>query len=185
MPVFATNTVHGLSADVYFNVSGATPNALRVFGEITVAHTIEKLDLTANDEGNVNPVATLRRGDVTLVTVPLSDTSGLPTLSGVVFPFASGVAGVSGTEVVLPKAVPGDNYLNKAKELRLVLRDGSATWIFGKAVVTEVAELALSEEAQTVYAATFTCYRLLTSGIETPFKIISGSVVSGASFSGV
>ena len=30
MPTFATNTVQGLSADVYFNTSGATPVALRV-----------------------------------------------------------------------------------------------------------------------------------------------------------
>lgn len=184
MPVvpFATDTVHGLSADVYFGTTPLVPSGaqLRVFGDVLISTTVVSLDLTANDEGNVNPVAVLRRGDTHRITVPVSDASKLAILSGVVFPFATSVSGISGTEVILPKAQPGDNFLNKAKQLRLVLRDGSATFIYPKAVVTEVQDLTLSEENQMAYAVTFTAFRTTISGVETPFKIISGSVVSGA-----
>jgi len=175
MPSFNTNTVHGLSADVY-----VSSGAVRVFGDVVVAVAIEKLDLTANDEGNINPVAVLRRGEMVTVTMPLADTTGLATVSGIVYAFATSVSGVSGVEVLLPKASPGDNYLSKTKELRLVLRDGSATWIFPKAVVTEIGDLVMSEENQMVQPVTFTCFRQTISGVESPFKIISGSVISGA-----
>lgn len=175
MPSFASDTVHGLSADVYYNSV-----ARRAFGDVVISTSIEVLPLTANDEGNVDPVDVLRRGDITTVTVPLADATGLGTISGIVHPFATSVSGVSGTEVLLPKAAAGDAYLAKAQELRLVTRDGSATWIFPKAVVTEVADLALSEENQMVQAVTFSCFRTTISGVETPFKIISGSVVTGA-----
>jgi hypothetical protein len=174
MPSFQSDTVHGLSADVYFN---SVP--LRVFGDITFAVSQEVLALTANDEGNVNPVDVLRRGDVTTVTIPVSNTTGLAVISGVLLPFASTVSGVSGMEVMLPKAQPGDSFLSKAQELRLVLRDGSATIICGAAVVTELAELTLAEESQQAWAATFTCYRTTVSGVETPWRIISGSVITG------
>ncbi len=174
MPSFQSDTVHGLSADVYYN---SVP--LRVFGDITFAVTQETLPLTANDEGNVNPVDVLRRGDVTTITVPVSNTTGLSVISGVLLPFASTVVGASGAEVMLPKAQPGDSFLDKAQELRLVLRDGSATIIAPVSVVTELAELTLSEENQQAWAATFTCYRSLVSGVETPWRIISGSVVTG------
>ncbi len=174
MPAFNSDTVHGLSADVYYN---SVP--LRVMGDIQFSVTKETLDLTANDEGNVNPVDVLRRGDVTNITVPVSDTLGLATISGVLFPFASTVSGVSGMEVLLPKAAPGDSFLTVAKELRLVLRDGSATIIAPKAAAVELADLALSEENQQVWAATFRCFRTLVSGVETPWRIISGSVITG------
>lgn len=174
MPSFASNTVHGLSADVYFDSTAA-----RVFGDIVISVAQENLPLTANDEGNVNPVEVLRRGEVVTVTVPLADATGLGVISGIVFPFSSTTAGASGTEVLLPKAAPGDSVLAKGKELRLVSRDGSATWIFPKATVTDIADLALSEENQMVQAVTFTCFRTTVSGVETPFRIISGSVVTG------
>lgn len=175
MPSFATDTVHGLSADVYYKGS-----AVRIFGDISLSVTEERLDLTANDEGNVNPVDSLRRGDALTVTIPISDTDGLPTLSGVVFPFSDGsedtsVSGASGKEVMLPKAQPGDSYLAKAGELRLVTRDGSATWIMEKAVPTERGEMVMSEESQRVFPTTFTCYRFTHSGAETPFYVVSGS----------
>lgn len=174
MPTFASTTVHGLSADVYFNST-----ALRVFGDIVISQTREVLELTANDEGNTNPVAVLRRGERVTVTVPIADATGLAVISGVINPFATSVSGVSGHEVLLTKPAPGDNYLNEAQELRLVARDGSATWIFPKAVATAVADLALSEENQMVQGVTFTCFRQSVSGVETPFRILSGSVVSG------
>ena len=171
---FATNTVHGLSADVYFNSIQA-----RVFGDVVISVAQENLPLTANDEGNVNPVEVLRRGETVSVTVPLADAAGLPTISGIVFPFSTAAASASGTMVLLPKAAPGDSVLAKGQELRLVSRDGTVTWIFPKATVTEIADLALSEENQMVQAVTFTCFRTTVSGVETPFKIISGSVVTG------
>jgi len=175
MPSFNSNTVHGLSADVY-----VSSGAVRVFGDVVLATALEKLDLTANDEGNVNPVQVLRRGETVTVTVPLADATGLATISGIVHPFATSVSGVSGVEVLLPKAQPGDDYLSEAQELRLVLRDGSATYIFPKAVVTEIGDLVMSEENQMVQPVTFTCFRVSISGVESPFKIISGTVVSGA-----
>lgn len=171
---FATDTVHGLSADVYYK---STQH--RVFGDIVVAVGNEILDLTANDEGNVNPVDTLRRGDRVQVTVPLSDATKLAVISGVVLPFATSVSGDSGVEVLLPKAVPGDSFQSKAGELRLVLRDGSATYIFPSAVVTEVQDLTMSEENQMVQGVVFTCYRTTVSGVETPVRVISGTVVTG------
>ncbi len=174
MPTFPTDTVHGLSCDVYFNSV-----AQRVFGDVVISTELAILELTANDEGNINPVDVLRRGDVTKVTVPLADSTGLATISGIVHPFASSLTGASGVEVSLPKAAPGDSYLAKAKELRLVLRDGSATYIAAKAVVTEVADLNLSEENQMVQAVTFTLFRTVISGVETPFRVISGSVITG------
>lgn len=174
MPSFASDTVHGLSADVYYNSV-----ALRVFGDIEFAVSQETLQLTANDEGNVNPVDELRRGDVTTITVPISDTFGLPTLSGVTFPFATSVTGDSGAEVLLPKAAPGDSFLAKAKELRLVLRDGSATIICAKAAPVALESVTLAEESQQAWALTFTCYRTTVSGVETPWRILSGSVVTG------
>lgn len=174
MPTFASDTVHGLSCDVY-----VATVAKRVFGDVSVAITQETLPLTANDEGNVNPVNVLRRGDLTTVTVPFAESSNLATLSGVILPFSSTTAGASGTEVLLPKAAAGDDFLAKAAELRLVLRDASATWIFPTAVVTEIGELTLSEENQTVFPATFTCYRSTFSGVETPFRVISGAHITG------
>lgn len=175
---FASDTVHGLSADVYFDGTQQ-----RVFGDVVISVAKETLPLTANDEGNVNPVDVLRRGENVTVTVPFSDVSSKAVLSGIVFPFASGITGTgptSGqTDVVLPKAQPGDSFRSIAKELRLVLRDGSATWIFPLAAATEVADLTLSEENQAVYAVTFATYRTTISGVETPFRIVSGSVVSG------
>lgn len=180
MPTFPSDTVHGLSADVYYNFT-----AIRVFGDISVTVANTTLPLTANDEGNINPVNVLRRGDVSTVTVPIAETQNLATLSGVVFPFASsvlslgagsGLSGASGqSEVLLPKAQPGDDFLAKAQELRLVLRDGSATWVFPQAVATELGELTLSEENQQVFPTTFTCFRSTFSGVETPYRIISGS----------
>ena len=174
MPDFQSDTVHGLSADVYYNGT-----ALRVFGDIQFSVTKEVLELHANDEGNVNPVDVLRRGDVTTITVPVSDTFGLPTLSGVLFPFATSVMGASGAEVLLPKAAPGDSFLAQAKELRLVLRDGSATIIAPKAAPVALADVSLAEENQQAWAATFTCFRSTVSGVETPWRILSGSVVTG------
>lgn len=171
---FASDTVHGLSADVYYD---SVPQ--RVFGDVVIGNTVESLPLTANDEGNVNPVDVLRRGDTVFVTVPFADAFGLGLISGVVQPFASTVSGLSGVEVLLPKAAPGDSFLDQAKELRLVSRDGAVTWIFPAAVVTEIADLALSEESQVVQAVTFTCFRTTVSGVETPFRIISGSIITG------
>jgi hypothetical protein len=179
MPTFATNTVHGLSCDAYFD--GV---AVRLFGDVVVAQTNESLPLTANDEGNVNPVAVLRRGDMHQITLPVADATGLFTTSGLTNPFASGVTSVSGTTsgqtmILLPKAQPGDNYLNKAKELRLVLRDGSETRIYPKAVCIELEDLTMSEEKQMVQGAVFQAFRVLVSGVETPFVLVSGSVISG------
>lgn len=171
---FASDTVHGLSADVYFQSS-----QLRVFGEIVLAITPEVLDLTANDEGNFNPVATLRRGESAVVTVPLSDTTGLATVSGTILPFSTNVSGASGIEVHLPKSQPGDNYRDQAGELRLVLRDGSATFIFPSAVVTTLEDLSLAEDAQQAWAVGFRCYNATVSGSEILFRVISGSVVTG------
>lgn len=174
MPTFNSDTVHGLSADVYF---GST--AVRVFGDISISVDGQILNLTANDEGNVNPVDVLRRGDVTTITVPIAATQNLDILSGVIFPFASGTSGssISGVseEVLLPKAAPGDSFLDEAQELRLVTRDGSATWIFPKASPVEYGELTLSEESQQVFPTTFQAFRSTVSGVETPFRIISGS----------
>jgi len=175
MPTFPSDTVHGLSADVYF---GGV--ALRVFGDIVVSTELSILELTANDEGNINPVDVLRRGDVTRVTVPLADATGFATISGVILPFSTVVSGVSGFEILVPKAQPGDSYLDQADELRLVLRDGSMTLIAPNAVVTAVEDLTLSEENQMVWAATFTLFRTPISGVESPYKLISGSVVTGA-----
>jgi hypothetical protein len=171
---FASDTVHGLSADVYYNSVQQ-----RVFGDVVIGTTLETLPLTANDEGNVNPVEVLRRGETVFVTVPFSDALGLALISGVIQPFSTTVSGVSGVEILLPKAAPGDSFLDEAQELRLVSRDGAATWIFPKAVVTEIADLALSEENQMVQAVTFTCFRDTVSGVETPFRIISGSIITG------
>lgn len=171
---FGTDTVHGLSADVYFD-----SNPVRVMGDVVVSLGQEILDLTANDEGQVEPVDTLRRGDRMRVTVPISDALGLATVSGVVLPFATAINGASGVEVLFPKAVPGDSFLDKAKELRLVTRNGAATYIFPKAVAVEVADLTLSETAQAVQAVTFACFRDTVSGIETPVRMLSGSVVTG------
>jgi hypothetical protein len=171
---FATDTVHGLSADVYF---GGTQ--VRVFGDVVWSTTLENLDLTANDEGNVNPVDTLRRGDTTMFTIPVSDSTGLPTLSGVIYPFATSQDGVSGTVVLLPKAVPGDSFRANAKELRIVARDGSMTLIAEKAAPVELGDVVLSEENQMVTPVTFQLYRTTISGVETPYRIYSGSVVSG------
>jgi hypothetical protein len=171
---FASDTVHGLSADVYYNSVQE-----RVFGDVIISTALETLPLTANDEGNVNPVEVLRRGETVLVTVPFSDAFGLALISGVVQPFSTTVSGVSGVEVLLPKAAPGDSFVTEAKELRLVARDGSVTWIFPSAAVTEIADLTLSEESQVVQAVTFTCFRSTVSGVETPFRIISGSIITG------
>jgi hypothetical protein len=185
MPTFTSTTVHGLSADLYFGTAG-TPTAHRTVGDITISVTQEQLPLTANDEGMVNPIQNLRRGEVVTVTAPLGDSTRVETLSGLIYPFASGSTTSGGVPVVgLPKSVPGDDYLSKAQELRLVLRDGSSTWVFPSGVITELAELALSEENQNVYAATFTCYNAtLTlsgglSGTVSPFFILSGSHPTG------
>jgi hypothetical protein len=171
---FASDTVHGLSADVYYNAVQQ-----RVFGDIVISSTIESLPLTANDEGNVNPVDVLRRGENVMVTVPFADASSIAAISGVYQPFSLARATTSGTEVVLPKAAAGDSFVDEAQELRLVLRDGSATWIFPAAVATDVADLTLSEENQMVQAITFQCFRSTVSGIETPFRILSGAVITG------
>jgi hypothetical protein len=176
MPTFASDTVHGLSADVYF---GGT--AVRVFGDITLAVTPEVLDLTANDEGNFNPVDVLRRGESVTVGVPVSDTQGLATLSGVLFAFADtdddNIA--SGLEaMVLPKSTPGDSYLAQAQELRLVTRDGAATWVFPSAVVVGLEDLSMSEESQQAWGATFRCFTTTISGVDTPFYVLSGSHVT-------
>lgn len=174
MVSFPSDTVHGLSADVYFDSV-----ARRSFGDVVLSTELSILELTANDEGNINPVEVLRRGDVTRVTVPLADATGLSTISGVVQPFATVVSGASGDEIVVPKAAPGDSYLSKAKELRLVLRDGSATVIAPKAVVTAIEDLTLSEENQMVQGVTFTLFRSTISGVESPYRIVSGSHVTG------
>lgn len=174
MPTFATDTVHGLSADVYYDSV-----AVRTAGDVTISITPEVLELTANDEGMFNPVNVLRRGETVTVGVPLSDVTGLTTISGIALPFSSNVTGASGVEVLLPKSVPGDDYLSKAKELRLVARDGSATFIFPLAVVAELDDLALSEENQAVWGATFRCFNSTVSGVETPLRVISGSVITG------
>jgi hypothetical protein len=174
MPSFANDTVHGLSADVYYDSV-----AVRTQGDVTISLAPEVLELTANDEGGFNPVNILRRGESVTVGVPIADATGLATVSGIVLPFSSTVSGASGVEVLLPKSVPGDDYLSKAKELRLVARDGSATFIFPKAVCTELDDLALSEENQTVWGATFRCFNDTVSGVETPLRVLSGSVVTG------
>lgn len=171
---FATTTVHGLSADVYYNSV-----AVRTAGDITITITPEILDLTANDEGMFNPVNSMRRGETVTVGIPVSDSTGLATVSAIMQPFSSTVSGDSGIEVLLPKSVPGDDYLSKAKELRVVARDGSATWIFPKAVATELDDLTLSEENQNIWQATFRCFNSTVSGVETPYRVISGSVVTG------
>ena len=169
---FDTNTVHGLSADVYFKSVQR-----RVFGDVVWSTDKNILELTANDQGAIEPVTVLRRGDVTRITVPLSDTGGMATLSGVVFPFASGVevSGATPNGFVLPVASPGDNYLDQAGELRIVARDGSFTLIAPIAVVVEVEDIALSEENQSVVAATFQLFRSTISGVESPYLVISGS----------
>jgi hypothetical protein len=174
MPSFNTNTVHGLSADVYYDSV-----AVRTAGDVTLSISPEVLELTANDEGMFNPVNVMRRGETVTVGVPLADATGLGTISGIVLPFASTVSGASGIEVLLPKSVPGDDYLSKAKELRLVARDGSATFIFPKAVVTELDDLTLSEEGQVIWGATFRCFNSTVSGVETPVRVLSGSVITG------
>lgn len=173
---FASNTVHGLSADVYFKSV-----QVRVFGDVTLTVDPSVVELTANDEGNFNPIAILRRGEKVTIGVPVADTQGFATLSGVLFPFSIAMSGVSGAlsgSIVLPKSVPGDNYLNKAGELRLVLRDGSATWVFPSAVPTALEDLALSEENQQVWGATFTAFNTTVSGYTTPFYVLSGSHTS-------
>lgn len=179
MPTFDTTTVHGLSADAYFDSV-----AVRLFGDVVIAQTNETLPLTANDEGNVNPVANLRRGDMHKITLPLADATGAYTISAIINPFASGVNSVSGSTsglsmIVLPKAAPGDNYLTKAKELRLVARDGSRTIIYPKAVCIEIADLTLAEDKQMVQGAVFQAYRVRVSGVETPFVSVSGSILTG------
>lgn len=171
---FQSDTVHGLSADVYFNSV-----QIRVFGEVVIGIAPEVLDLTANDEGAFNPVNVLRRGEGVTVGIPLADTQGLPTVSGIILPFSSNVSGASGIEVLLPKAQPGDNYLDKAQELRLVARDGSATWIFPLAAATELEELTMAEDAQQVWVATMRCFNATVSGVETPLRLLSGAVVTG------
>jgi len=174
MPTFNPDTVHGLSADVYFDSV-----AVRTAGDVTISVTPEVLELTANDEGMFNPVNVLRRGETVTVGVPLADVTGLGTISGITLPFSSTVSGASGVEVLLPKSQPGDDYLSKAKELRVVARDGSATFIFPKAVVSELDDLALSEENQAIWGATFRCFNSTVSGVETPMRVISGSVITG------
>ncbi len=174
MPTFPTDTVHGLSADVYFDSV-----ARRTFGDVVWSTDLTVLDLTANDEGNINPVETLRRGEVTRITCPLSDVGGLATLSGVVFPFATSLTGDSGVEVQFPKAAPGDSYLTQAKELRLVARDKSFTLIAAKAAPVEIGDVVMSEENQQVFPVTFQLYNTTISGAEMPYRIISGSVITG------
>jgi len=172
VPSFASDTVHGLSADVYFNSI-----ARRTFGDVVWSTEFNTLPLTANDKGAIEPVQVLRRGDVTRITVPLSDTTGLATASGVWLPFASGVAvsGETTSGLVLEVAQPGDDYLSKAQELRLVARDGSFTLLAPSAVVVEVEDIGLSEENQSVVAATFQLFRSTISGVESPYLLISGS----------
>lgn len=168
---FASDTVHGLSADVYF---GGTQR--RVFGDVVWSTELNTLPLTANDLGAIEPVQVLRRGDVTRITVPLADTTGLPTLSGVVLPFASGVTASGGVNgMVLPVALPGDDYLSQALELRVVARDGSLTLIAPSAVVVEIEDITLSEENQSVVAATFQLFRSTISGQSSPYLLVSGS----------
>jgi hypothetical protein len=174
VPAFASTTVHGLSCDVYYNSV-----AVRVFGDVVIGQAIESLPLTANDEGNLNPVDTLRRGETVTVTVPIADATGLATISGVYQPFSTTISHASGSSLVLPKAQPGDSFLDVAKELRLVLRDGSATYIFPKAAPTAIQDLTMSEENQMVQGVVFSCYRSTISGVETPYRIYSGSVVTG------
>lgn len=174
MPTFNSDTVHGLSADVYYNSV-----AVRTAGDITITISPEVLELTANDEGMFNPVNVMRRGETVTVGVPISDATGLATVSAITLPFSSVVTGASGDEVLLPKSVPGDDYLSKSQELRVVARDGSATWIFGAAVVTELDDLTLSEENQNVWGATFRCFNTTVSGVETPYRVISGAVITG------
>lgn len=171
---FASDTVHGLSADVYYKSS-----QIRVFGEVTVGVALEVLELTANDEGAFNPVNVLRRGEGVTVGIPIASTTNLATISGVILPFSSNVSGASGIEVLLPKSSPGDDYLSQAGELRLVARDGSATFIFPSAVVTELDDLGMAEDAQQVWGVTFRCFNATVSGVETPLRVISGSVVTG------
>lgn len=171
---FATDTVHGLSADVY--VAGVQQ---RIFGDVVIAVSQEVLDLTANDEGNLNPVDALFRGQNIQVTVPYADTQGLPTISGVTFPFATSVDSASGAMVLFPKPAAGDSLLDQAAELRLVARDGSATWIFASAAPAEYGDLVMSEENQQVLPVTYRCFRTTISGVETPVQILSGSVITG------
>lgn len=172
MPTFPTDSVHGLSADVYF---AGTP--VRVFGEITLNIAPETLPLTANDEGAFNPVAILRRGESVTIGVPVADTTGLPVMSGVTMPFASGLttSGALSGAIVLPKSVPGDNYLDHAEKLVLVTRDGSATFVFPAAVCVALDELTMFEDAQMVWGATFQAFNTTVSGVETPFYVLSGS----------
>ncbi len=169
---FASDTVHGLSADIYFNAVQR-----RVFGDVVWSTSPNVLELTANDKGAIEPVQVLRRGDVTRITVPLSDTTGLDTASGVWLPFASGVAvsGQATSGLVLEVAQPGDDYLSKAQELRMVARDGSITLIAPSAVVIELEDISLSEENQSVVAATFQLFRSTISGVESPYLLVSGS----------
>jgi len=176
MPTFASNTVHGLSADVYFK---SIP--VRVFGDVTITVEPAVLELTANDEGAFNPVEVFRRGDSVTVGIPVADTLGLATLSGVLMPFAS-LSVISGavSGIVLPKPTPGQSFLGKAGELRLVCRDGSATWVFPSGVCFALEELAMSEENQMIWGATFRCFNAtISGGVVTPFYVLSGSVVTG------
>ncbi len=173
MPTFPSNTVHGLSADVYFK---GVP--VRVFGDVTIAIEYSVLELTANDEGAFNPVDVLRRGDSVTVGVPVADALGLSTLSGVLLPFGNFelVSGVL-SGVTLPKPTPGQSYLSKAGELRLVSRDGTATWVFPSGVCFALEELAMSEENQMVWLGSFRCFNAtISGGTVTPFYVLSGSV---------
>lgn len=168
---FASDTVHGLSADVYYKGTQQ-----RVFGDIAWSTNLNTLELTANDRGAIEPINVLRRGDVTQITVPLSDTGGISTLRDVVHAFASGVtASGSVSGMVLPEAQPGDDYLDKAGELRVVARDGSFTLIAPKAVVVSIDDITLSEESQSAVAATFQLFRTTISGQESPYLLVSGS----------
>lgn len=172
---FNPDTVHGLSADVYFGPSGSLVQQ-RVFGDVVWSTELNILELTANDLGAIEPVTVLRRGDVTRVTVPLSDTLGLPTLSGTIHAFASGLTASGGTNaMVLPVASPGDNYLDQAKQLRIVARDGTLTMICPKAVVVAIEDLTMSEENQQAVAATFQLFRTTISGQSSPYLLVSGS----------
>jgi hypothetical protein len=176
MPTFPSNTVHGLSADVYFK--GV---AVRVLGDVTINIEPEVLELTANDEGAFNPVDVFRRGDSVTVGIPVADTMGLDTLSGVLLPFGT-LTVISGavSGIALPKPVPGQSLLSKAGELRLVARDGSATWVFPSGVCFALEELAMSEENQQVWAATFRCFNAtISGGVVTPFYVLSGSYTTG------
>lgn len=168
---FASDTVHGLSADVYFNGT-----QLRVFGDVVWSTQPTILELTANDLGAIEPVQVLRRGDVTRFTVPLADVTGIGTVTGAWLPFASGVTASGAVPgFVLPVAAPGDDYLALAKELRVVMRDGSATIIAPSAVVIAVEDVTLSEENQNVVAATFQLFRSTISGQSAPYLFVSGS----------